>query len=172
MKKRTLIIAGILFLLFMGYNLFQYLSIPDGNSLESREELLKDTPKGITWNIAVEQELQDFIVSGIYSSGGKTGIAVFEQEGNRYKLYSREWRNSSDEIIISGISIDGIWYDLIWFYGAETERAELTYTQTDNNAEKTLTFDTTNMEIICNRAPADNYTPEVIYYDKDGNTYE
>lgn len=172
MKKRTLIITGILFLLFIGYNLFQYLSIPDGNSVKSREQLLKDIPKGVTWNIAIEQELQDLIVSGIYSSGGKTGIAVFEPEGNRYKLYSREWRNSADRIIITGISIDGIWYDLVWFNGAETEKAELTYTQTGNNIEETFTFDTSDMEIICNPAPADNYALDVIYYDKDGNTYE
>lgn len=172
MKKRTLIIITILLLLFTGYGLFQYLSIPDGNTVESREQLLKDSPKGVSWNIAVEKNFQDFILSGIYSSNGKSGIAVFEPDDDRYKLVSKEWRDSSDEIIISGFTVNGTWYDLVWFHGAETKTAELTYTQADNNPEETFTFDTSNLEIICNPAPTDNYTLEVVYYDKYGNRYE
>ena len=72
MKKKTLIIFLILILLCIGYSLLQYWSTPDGSTLESREELLRNKPKGTNWNIAVEQELEEYILSGIYSDNGKS----------------------------------------------------------------------------------------------------
>ena len=128
-------------------------------------------PKGTNWNIAVEQELEEYILSGIYSDNGKSGIAVFKPNGHgTYKLISREWRDS-DEIIISGFIADGTWYDIVWFNGASTNIAELTYTSEGEKPE-TLSFETGDMSIICNPAPSDAYSLEVVYYDKNGNKYE
>lgn len=45
-----------LILLLCGFILFQYLSLPDGNSIQSREKLLKDKSDGTIWNIEIEQE--------------------------------------------------------------------------------------------------------------------
>lgn len=55
------------------------------------------------------RRIKKHIISGIYSSDGKSGIAVFEPLGiGKYKISSREWREN-DEIIISGYIIDEIW---------------------------------------------------------------
>lgn len=171
MKKKITVAFCVLAFLCVGYALFQYCFAPDGNTVESREQILKNTPNGTEWNISVEQEFQDYLLCGIYSQNGKSGIAIFEPKYNGYKLVSREWRDSSDEIIISGFIADGVWYDLIWFNGASTNYAELTYTNSEN-IKTTVSFETANMEIICNPAPSDDYTLDVVYYDKDANRYE
>ena len=57
-----------------------------------------------------------------------SGIAVFKPYGNgKYKLHSREWRDN-DRIIMTGITVDNKWYDVVWFNGAKTDYAEITYT--------------------------------------------
>lgn len=170
-KKKITIIACIVISLLVVLAIFQYYLTPKGNSIESREKILRNTPEGTQWNIAVEQKFQDYLLCGIYSNNGKSGVAVFEPNDNGYKLVSREWRQSSDEIVISGFIIDGVWHDIVWFNGAPTKYAELTYTEA-GNTPTTINFVTDNMEIICNPAPADDYTLKVVYYDHDGNTYE
>ncbi len=170
MKKKGLIIGILIVLFFLGYPVYQYCSIPDGSTVESREELLKDIPKGTGWKIAVEQSLEDYLVCGTYSTDDKIGIAVFEPVGNgKYKLFSREWR-PFDEVIISGVMIAGKWYDIVWFNGATTSYAELTYTY-GGKTEK-LTFDTEKAQIICNPCDAKEYTLRAVYYDSEGKVYE
>lgn len=170
MKKKGIIIITIILLAILGYGAFQYYSQPDGSTLESREEILKGTPKGIEWNIAQEQEFNGYLLSSIYADN-KSGIAVFEPIGNaKYKLVSREWRDAED-IVTSGFSIDGEWYDIIWFNGAETSSAEITYSVNGKENEP-IVFDTSDMKIICVQAPAKDYSLEVKYYDDNGNVYE
>ena len=52
-----------------------------------------------------------------------------------------------------------------------TEYAEVTYT-VNNKPLDTLTFDTSDMDIICCKAPSDDYTVNVVYYGVDGTKYE
>ena len=107
MKKKTGIVFGILIIPFVAYSAWNYFGKPDGSTVQSREELLENIPKGTDWKIAKETEFQNYIISGMYSSDGKSGIAVFEPLDNgKYKMSSREWRED-DEIIISGYIIDG-----------------------------------------------------------------
>lgn len=171
MKKKTSIIISILILAFIGLSTYMYLSKPDGKTIESREQLLKDMPKGSDWKISLEQEIGDYIVSGVYSSDGKSGIAVFEPIGNgKYKLSSRAWRDNS-RIVISGYVFNGTWYDIVWFNGANTEYAEITYT-IDGVEQNPIRHETTNMEIFIKAAPAKEYSINVVYYDAEGNIYE
>lgn len=170
MKKKSIIVLCILVVLGVGYSAFQYWSAPTGNTIESREEILRGTPKGTIWNIAVEQEFENYLLCGIYADNGKSGVAVFEPKGKGYELVSREWRSSSDEIIISGFSIDGDWYDIVWFNGAVTSYAELTYTS--EGKTNTLRFETDENQIICNPCETKDYTLKAVYYDNDGNVYE
>lgn len=107
----------------------------------------------------------------MYSSDGKSGIAVFEPLDNgKYKMSSREWREN-DEIIISGYIIDGRWYDLVWFNGAQTEYAEIIYT-IDDVVQDPIIHDTKEMNIFINEAPSKDYRISVVYYDGTGNKYE
>ena len=78
---------------------------------------------------------------------------------------------NNKEIIISGVSINENWYDLIWYNGAETEYAEVTYTVNDVKENK-LKFDTSNMDLISIKNNEKSYQLDVSYYDNEGNRYE
>lgn len=144
---------------------------PDGNTVESREELLENLPRGLGWNISTETELSGHIISGIYSVDGKSGIAVFAPMGTgKYKLLARQWRDNN-EVIIFNFVVDNIWYDMVWFNGAETEYAEITYTY-DGKKQEPIIHNSRNMEIFINPAPAEDYSVNVVYYDRNGNKYE
>lgn len=170
MKKKSVIIMIAAIITILGYGAYRYCSQPDGSTVKSREEMLRDTPKGAEWNILQEQELEGYLLCSI-DSGQKSGIAVFEPiDDGTYKLISKEWRKS-DEIMISGLPINGVWYDLIWFDGAETKYAEITYS-VDGIENDPIIFETSDMKIICSKAPAKDYTLTVKYYDNDGNVYE
>lgn len=157
-------------ILVLGFAFYQMEQRPDGRTTESRTELLQDDPKNINWSIAKEQKLGDYILSGIYSET-QSGIAIFEPNGNGgYQLTSRDRRDIND-IIITHHPVADEWYDIIWFNGAQTDHAELTYT-IDGVEEEPLIFDTSDMQIICHPQPAKDYSLEVIYYDSEGNIYE
>ncbi len=144
---------------------------PDGSTLESREKLLESLPRGIGWKIATEAECENHIISGIYSRDNKSGIAVFTpriEEG--YRLLARQWCDS-DDIMIANFVIENVWYDVIWFNGAKTEYAEITYTY-DGVAQERIIHPAKGMEIFICPAPSENYSLHVAYYDDAGNKYE
>ena len=171
MKKKSILVLGTIIIMFLAYTSWNYFSKPDGSTVQSREELLENIPKGTEWKIAKETEFKNYIISGTYSSDGKCGLAVFEALGDgKYKLFSREWREN-DRIIISGYTIDGTWYDLVWFNGAQTEYAEVIYT-VDGEVQDPIIHDTKEMDIFINEAPSKDYRISVVYYDGNGNKYE
>ncbi len=144
---------------------------PDGSTPDSREKMLENLPRGIGWQIAAETEESGHIISGIYSRDNKSGIAVFTPNGEeKYRLLARQWRDR-DDIIISNFVIDNVWYDVVWFNGAKTDYAEITYTY-DGKKHKPIIHNSENMEIFINPAPADSYSINVVYYDDEGNKYE
>lgn len=76
-----------------------------------------------------------------------------------------------DDIILSGAMINGEWYDFIWFQGAQTEYAEITYS-INGQVQNTMRYDTEDMEIISIKNPEKEYTIQAVYYDSAGNKYE
>ncbi len=160
-----------LLVIFIVVGIFKYyFNVPDGSTIVSREEMMKDLPKGNNWTTAIEKSFEDCIISGIYSDKGKSGIAVFSSKKNgKYKLVSREWREN-DQIIISSAFVNGDWYDIIWFNGAQTEYAEITYNI--SGKEQKLIHNSQNMEIFVNPSPDTDYSINVVYYDKEGNIYK
>ena len=83
--------------------------------------------KGRDWTILKELELEDCVVSAAYSADRKCTLAVFEPQGEgAYRLRTTTTRDA-DQIIIAGTMANGAWYDLVWFQGAGTEYAEVTY---------------------------------------------
>ena len=169
MKKKILICVIVFIAVLAGYNVYRQSSQPDGNTAESREEILNAEAKGREFKIYCEQEIGDYTVSGIYSNA-QDGIAVFEPDGNRHKLILKELRRKND-IIITGCIMDGKWYNIVWFNGAETNYAELIYT-IDGVENEPIVYDVSNREIICSEKPEKDYTLTVKYYDSDGNVYE
>lgn len=144
---------------------------PDGITVESREEMLEDLPRGLGWKISTETRVGNNIISGIYSRDNKSGIAVFVPNGDkRYRLLARQWCDS-DDIIISNFVIDNEWYDIVWFNGAKTDYAEITYTY-DGKMQEPIIHNSKDMEIFVNPAPSNDYSLKVVYYDEYGNTYE
>ena len=169
--RKPILTFTVILAFIVGFGAIQYFNRPDGSTLESREKICAEFPRGKDWKIAIEQELNDYIISGIYSRDGMSGIAVFEPYGNgKYKLLSREWREQ-DEIIITGTIIDQQWYGIVWFNGAETDYAEITYTY-DGKKQEPIIHNAKGMEIFINSAPAKDYSIDVVYYDSEGNKYE
>ncbi len=84
-------------------------------------------------------------------------------------LFLPEFRLSFLLLALRGVN--GDWYDLIWFNGAETEYAEITYT-INGKENKVLRYDTTDMDIIYNKNPEKEYSMKIYYYDSEGNWYE
>ena len=119
-RKILYLIIGILFSITIGIPILKYCLRPDGSTMESREEMLKDIPKGTNWKISTERLLDGDLITGIVSDNGKAGIAVFEPRANgKYKLRTSYHRNQ-EEIIIGGLLIEEDWNDLKCFNGAQT----------------------------------------------------
>ena len=145
---------------------------PKGDTITSRESILNTAiSKGNEWTIAKELELGGYIVSGAYSTDNKSTLAIFEPTGNGDYKFSTSTNRNSDEIIVGGVAINGEWYDLIWFNGAKTEYAEITYT-INGQVQDTLRYSTDDMDIISIKNPEKEYSIHVAYYDNDGNKYE
>ena len=169
MKKHLLLFisAIIIFaLLYFGY------SSPKGDTIESRENLLDAAISNSEgWTIAKEIEIDGYIISAAYSADHKSTLAIFEPIGKGRYQFKTSTNRDSKEIIIGGASINGIWYDLIWFNGAKTEYAEVTYI-VEGQTQNTLKYNTNNMDIICHPNPEKEYSLHVTYYDSNGNRYE
>ena len=95
----------------------------------------------------------------------------FEPVGNGNYRFMTSTNRNNDEIIISGAVINGKWYDLVWFHGAKTEYAEITYT-ISGQRQNPLRFSTEDMDILYQEQPAKEYSMQVVYYDRDGKKYE
>lgn len=140
--------------------------------VESREELLDNAiPGGGSWTILKEVKLDNYTISCAYSTNEKSTIAVFEPILNRKYKFSTSTNREAGDIIIGGAIINGEWYDLIWFNGAQTEYAEIIYTINGVRKEP-LKYDTTNMDLIYIKNAEKEYSIDVYYYDSKGNRYE
>ena len=170
--KKTLIIFLVIVAVIFTFGVYSYFTIPDGSTLESREEQLQEKSKGKRWLISVEQKIDNYIISGIYSGYDESGLAVFEPKGNgKYKLLTRVFRDN-DRIIITNAYIGGQWYNIVWFNGAKTDYAEITYTL-DGVKQEPIIHNSKGMEIFIHPAPTnDEYGINVVYYDSEGNKYE
>lgn len=171
--KKKLLFCGITFAICISAAFIYYVhSLPSGNTIESREELLGNAvSKGKGWSIAKEIKIDDYIVSAAYSIDNKATIAIFKPTSNGNYKFSTSINRSNDDIIIGGAAINGQWYDLIWYNGAQTEYAEVTYS-INGKEDKILKYDTTDMDIIYIRNNEKEYNLSVCYYDGEGNKYE
>ena len=145
----------------------------NGATVESREKLLDEAIKkssGTHWTITKETIVEDYIISGAVNTKGIATLAVFEPTGNgKYQFVTSTNRNQN-EPIISGHQINGVWFDFIWFGGAQTEYAEVTYLV--NGKSETKKYDTSDMEIISIPNQEKEYTIQVSYFDSEGNQYK
>ena len=146
MKKQLLLFIPAIIIFALLY--FWY-SSPKGNTIESRESILDAAISNSEgWTIAKEIEIDGYIISAAYSADHKSTLAIFEPAGNGTYQFKTSTTRDSKEIIIGGASINGIWYDLIWFDGAKTEYAEVTYT-VGGQTQNTLKYNTNNLVRCC-----------------------
>jgi len=172
MKKKLSLIVLVTIICVTAAFIYFFTRIPKGNTPESRESILNAAiSKGINWTIATEIELDGYIISGAYSTDDRSTLSIFEPVGNGNYRFMTSTNRNNDEIIISGAVINGKWYDLVWFHGAKTEYAEITYT-ISGQRQNPLRFSTENMDILYQEQPAKEYSMQVVYYDRDGKKYE
>ncbi|MBQ2922808.1 MAG: hypothetical protein IJE60_06985 [Tyzzerella sp.] len=172
MKKKYVLYVLIPLICIIGAFLYVSNLSPKGDTIESREALLNNAILGSKdWTIIKENKIDDYIISCAYSAKGQSTIAVFEPMSNKKYKFSTSTNRDNTDIIIGGTIINGEWYDLIWFNGAQTEYAEIIYTV--NGAPKEpLKYDTTNMDLIYIKNSEKDYSIDVCYYDSDGKRYE
>ncbi len=177
MNKKMWIIG--LTVLITAIGILAAVSTPDGSTRENREKLIQDIPHGDNWKIAVEQTFEDHIIAGIYSSGNRYGIAVFEPVGKEnYRLQTYHSRDL-DRTFIHSFYLNEEWYDFVWLYRPSLDYAEITYTLAGVEQD-TLRHEAENMEIFIHPSPIPEFsggvpyehTLHVIYYDNDGNPIE
>ena len=172
MKKGSLLYVLILLVCIVGAFLYFLNILPKGDTVESREALLDNAiPRGNSWTISKEIEIDNYIISCAYSVNGKSTIAVFEPTANGKYKFSTSTNRDNDNIIIGRAIINGEWYDLFWFNGAQTEYAEIIYT-VNGEAKEALRYDTTNLDLIYIKSTEKDYSIDVCYYDSNGNRYE
>lgn len=174
MKRRRLFggAAIIAVVVAMAAVLYNACFAVQGTTVESREGLLNDAlSTGTNWSIAKETEVEGYLVSAAYSADSKIALAVFKPDGRGGYAFQSSTNRNADEIVISSVVIHQNSYDLVWFNGAQTAYAELSY-RLDDQLQDPLKFDTNDMKIICVKSPAKEYTLSVFYYDHAGNKYE
>ena len=114
-KKRNNMrqLALLSFFVVLGAQLGQmvYQQRTEGATLEKRQERLSEVHSGCV--ILVEEEVEDAIVSGFVTPGGKQGLAVFKKENKGYKLASTEEREEG-RTVLATTYLDDEWYQLIW----------------------------------------------------------
>lgn len=173
MKKNKKVFIAIILLCFVGILIYSINSqAPRGDTVESQEKILNRALQGgKNWTIYNAAYIDNYQISGAYSTNGKSAIVVFEKMDNGNSKLVLSTTENNDSIIVSGMIINQEWYDLIWFNGAQTEYAEITYT-IPGEEKKTIRFDTSQMGVIYTPAVAETYSWNVIYHDEYGNTYK
>lgn len=168
-KKYIFAVAAILILSVVAISFFFQQSKLDGSTLESRELRLNQSDNGI--HIASEIRIGEHIISGIVSANNKYGLAIFKPEdNNKYKLQTRSLRDNG-EIITEHTVISGTGYDLFWYNQADLDYAKITYTVQGKKLEP-IELDAGENEILYSKAPSNDYSVEVTFYDTQGNRYE
>lgn len=171
-NKKLLIAIDIIVVALIIWFGFIRNPLPDGSTLESRQERISIRNNGEDWTIDKELVIGDYIISSAYSSENKASLVTFKADGkDGYSLQSTVKRNM-DEIITDTVNIDGKGYVLITFMGAETEYALVTCTDNVSGEENTVRYDAEVSDIIYFESPSDDFNMNIVYYDKEGNMYE
>ena len=171
-NKKLLIAIDIIVVALIIWFGFIRNPLPDGSTLESRQERISTLNNGEDWTIDKELVIGDYIISSAYSSENKASLVTFKaEEKDGYSPQSSVKRNM-DEIIADTVNIDGKGYVLITFMGAETEYALVTCTDNVSGEENTVRYDAEVSDIIYFESPSDDFNMNIVYYDKEGNMYE
>lgn len=169
MKKYIFAVATILILSIAFVSFFFQQSKLDGSTVESRELRLNQSDNGI--HIASEIKIDEHIISGIIAANNKYGLAIFgPEDNNKYKLQTRLLRDNG-EIIIGHTVVNETGYDLFWYNQLNLDYAEIEYTVQGKKLEP-IKLDARENRILYYKAPSNDYSVEVTFYDTQGNSYE
>ncbi len=165
--------AVAIVMVLVGIGIQYHTHSSDASDVTGREKRLERAiaKEGEKWQIAKELELDGYIVSGAYSTEQRAAITVFEQDANGDYQFLTAKDGNVDQVLMDQIIIREKVYDVIWFAGAQTEYANVTYTL-ENQVQHTIQYDTANMDLWYHEAPDQAYTIQVSYYDAQGNAYQ
>lgn len=173
MKKFVIIMLLLVLTLVLALMAFSHRP-HRGSTMESRQMLLDQQTgngTGCHWTIATEQEVEGHLICGAYSTDQQAAIAIFRPTGkNTYEVMTVA-SHDQNEVMVETAVINGHIYDLVWFCGAQTTQAEITCT-IDGQEQILTPYDTSEMGLICQEAPAKEYAIRAVYYDEVGNRYE
>ena len=162
--SKIILLAIILPAICLG-GIFAGLNTPKGDTLESREAILRELPKGIQWNIASEIELGDCIVSAITSSQ-KDGLAIFESKQNGgYECLSTSYRDKG-QIVTDALYTADRGYRICWLNRAELDYVEITIGTMA--ASETIRIGVQDLLPVYVDVPNVDHTINISYYTMDG----
>lgn len=164
-------LAFLCFFVVLGAQLGQmvYQQRTDGATLEKRQERLSEVHSGC--QILVEEEVEDAIVSGFVTPGGKQGLAVFKKENKGYKLASTDEREQG-RTVLATTYLDDEWYQLIWKNAEDLDYAKVTYTEEDGETEELILNAKDNRILYCEWPEGDAFSMDVVFYTLDGEALE
>lgn len=171
-RKKIWILIAVIVLLALCFAAFFFLqSQPDGSTVESREEQLREMPKNLNWNIVSEVELEGYLISAV-STSTQDGIAIFEPKGEgRYQCYSVSY-GPRGTIMVDHPLLGDTWYELFWLNQPDLDYLQLTYTIEDVRNDP-IQIDAKDGRILYHESPdADSFSIDIVYYDIHGNLYE
>lgn len=171
-RKKTWILIAVIAILALCLAAFFFLqSKPDGTTVESREEQLREMPKNMNWSIVSEVELEGYLVCAV-STSAQDGIAIFEPKGNgRYQCYSVSY-GPWGTIMVDHAYLGDTWYELFWLNQPELDYLQLTYTIEDVPQDP-IQIDAKDGGVLYQESPdADSFSIDIVYYDIHGNLYE
>lgn len=169
MKKRFFILPLLMCLTLCVVCYVLYSTQWECKNTEGREERLNRVNNLHGVNIASEITVGKNIICGYVSENDMFGIAIFEPTYLGGYSFTNNV-NCSDDILIAPIIIEGTAYDLFWADIADLQYAEITY-KFSNASEEHLILNASNNDILCQKAPAKDYSVKVTYVDSEGNRH-
>ena len=168
----VIIIAIIVFLALAIFFYHNYSCKRNGKTIESRELILQEQFHADY--LICEEKKDGMIFSGFELSDGRTGLAFFRKDNNRYKCGQCKFVDSDVPAVLYKI-LDGKGCYLIFFNQPNMKYAEVTYTVTTLSGEQkevTLKYDISDYAVICSESPQWEQPIRIMYYDKNGNEYK
>lgn len=169
MKKNIFIFFIIIIVLTGLIHFFILHNRSASSTVNLRESYLNQLNNLSNVHIDSEITIDNYIICGYTSSNNNYGLAIFEPlTKNNYKFQSNI--NSIDnEIIITTILINNVYYDLFWANKSDLDFAKIIYYTSSGRKEYKL--DASNNKILFLKAPTENYDVYPIFFDTSGVCY-
>ena len=173
-KKNYILIISVILIMFVCVSVFFYKDYShqrNGKTFESRELILQENYDADY--LICEEKVDGVIFSGYELANGRTGLARFVEDNDRYRVSQSKYANQDVPAVLMDV-LNGKYCYLIFFNQPNMKRVEVTYEVTtfSGTREKvTFDYDITDYAVICSESPQAGQPISIIYYDTNGNEY-